>query len=153
MEPTKVEGWQTAISRKMPSAPLAWLLKEGHVVGTVLDFGCGRGFDADYLLCDGWDPYWRPENKPTRLYDTVLATYVLNVIPEEDERDRVLHEIEDYLYTHTGVAYITVRRDLPREGLCYAGQEKPAQVWVEVEGAELIRETSSYAIYKLRRVR
>ncbi|MCE2806740.1 MAG: hypothetical protein LW700_16285 [Gemmataceae bacterium] len=36
------------------------LLDKGLVLGRVLDFGCGLGFDADQLGWDGYDPYYRP---------------------------------------------------------------------------------------------
>ena len=38
----------TAIGRNRRSAPAASLEKEGLIVGTVLDYGCGRGKDVDF---------------------------------------------------------------------------------------------------------
>jgi len=65
----------------------------------ILDFGCGRGRDVEWLRgrgyqADGWDPYepfghsGPPSNGP---YDFVTCIYVLNVLPSLEER-RVAQE-------------------------------------------------------------
>lgn len=61
---------------------------------SILDYGCGRGFDARCLLdkgylCNYYDPYYFPNTKLQKAH-TVLLTYVLNVIEDIAERERVL---------------------------------------------------------------
>ena len=90
--------WLTAISRRKPSRPLKETLD--LIEGRVLDFGCGKGYDADYLVGLGYDiekydKYYFPE-KPEGTFDTILCFYVLNVIPA-NERKEVINEIKNYL--------------------------------------------------------
>lgn len=102
----------TAISRKSLSQPMKYLLREGKIFDDALDYGCGRGFDADALAMASYDPYHRPDEDvlvPNR-YKTITCNYVLNVIPDEKERNEVLNKIRDML-TGEGVAYISVRND------------------------------------------
>ena len=114
----KVNGYKTAIKRNRISAPLAFLLGEGLIAGKVLDFGCGRGFDANYLKSinyktDMFDPYWNNINIRNSKYDTIISTYVLNVVKKENE-DSFLNKIKKHLRTN-GVAYISVRRDFKED--------------------------------------
>ena len=94
----EIKPWKTAITRHAPSRPLKKTL---HLIeGRVLDFGCGKGYDADYLAKLGYDvekydKYYFPE-KPKGTFDTILCFYVLNVIPA-DERKEVIKEIGEYL--------------------------------------------------------
>ena len=63
----------TAIKRTKLSVPIRGLDLKGK---RVLDYGCGRGSDADLLGADKYDPYYFPE-RPTGKYDVILCTYVL----------------------------------------------------------------------------
>jgi 2-polyprenyl-3-methyl-5-hydroxy-6-metoxy-1,4-benzoquinol methylase len=101
---------RTAISRIGLSAPARTLRELGLLKGRVLDYGCGRGGDADRLDCERWDPWWWPA-MPEGKFDTILCTYVLNVLPADEEED-ILEDIRDRLRAHGGKAYVTVRRDL-----------------------------------------
>ena len=98
----------TAIKRKALSLPFRYLQEHSLLVGRVLDFGCGHGFDCDALGIEGYDPYWRPE-KPTGTFDTIVCNYVLNVL-EPDQWQAVIDEISG-LQSKGGIAYITVRTD------------------------------------------
>ena len=99
----------TAIARKAPSKPVQRLKATGAIVGKTLDYGCGRGVDADWLGCDGYDPHYRPE-RPVGTFETIVCNYVLNVIVSESERLAVLRDIQALL-DDDGFAYITVRND------------------------------------------
>jgi hypothetical protein len=68
---------KTAMTRSKLSSPAK--LFKNYCVGSVLDFGCGKGSDAKILKIDKYDPHYFPE-KPTRLYDNVLVIYVLNTL-------------------------------------------------------------------------
>jgi ATP adenylyltransferase len=143
-------GHLTAIARKGASAPLKYLLKKGLVKGRVLDYGCGRGADVcalqrkDYEVY-GFDPFWNPIDIDG-LFDTVLCTFVLNVVPEAEQRVVLVS-----LLSHVkegGTAFVTVRRDLPREGMKGKGC---TQRWVECpEGFEIVKETKGFAIFSRR---
>jgi len=99
----------TAIARKKPSKPVVRLSATGAIVGRTLDYGCGRGADADYLGCEGYDLHYRP-GRPVGSFETIVCNYVLNVIVSEDERLAVLRDIQALL-DDDGFAYITVRND------------------------------------------
>lgn len=109
-------AWRTAISRKAKSRPLKLtehiLLKKGKD-SSILDYGCGRGSDAEFLIQDGfkntfkYDPYHFPDQSVLRgRYDTVLCFFVINVIP--DEEDRI-------------VLISNIRRLLKKDGTCIFG--------------------------------
>lgn len=91
---------KTALHRKGPSAPLLLLLEQHAVIGRVLDYGCGHGADVEYLKslsfpAVGYDPKWAPV-LPTGRFDTVLCTYVLNVLPKW-KADEVAREARKWL--------------------------------------------------------
>jgi len=136
---------KTAITRKTLSVPMRLLRDRGLLTGRVLDYGCGKGFDADELGIAGFDPFHRPE-KPEGQFDTVVCNYVLNVITD-DEVHGVLKGIHDYLVVG-GTAYITVRRDIKKEGWTKTGTYQvnrvlPFEVVAEKKGA--------YIIYKIKK--
>lgn len=127
---------RTAIGRTKASVPVRWLLKSGEIARDekILDYGCGRGADADFLGCDGWDPQTdNPRHKqyPTGKYDVVLCTYVLNVLHCPSEREQVIQRVTSLL-APGGRAYFTVRRDIPKTGT-------PTQAYVVLPGMSLVR--------------
>ena len=100
---------RTAIARKKLSKPAAWLDGAGYLQGRVLDYGCGRGGDAERLGIEGYDPYYAPE-RPVGPFTTIMCNYVLNVVEDDCERRAILTRI-DSLLGPKGHAYITVRAD------------------------------------------
>ncbi len=73
---------KTAITRKDLSLP--GKLFRPLLEGAVLDFGCGKGSDADELGADKYDPKFFPV-KPTKMYDTVMLIYVLNTVKHPED--------------------------------------------------------------------
>jgi Methyltransferase domain len=134
---------KTAIKRKNISVPLRWLISKGLLFGKTLDYGCGRGFDCSFLGIQGYDPNApAPINKyPTCKFNTVICTYVLNVLPPKEQRE-VIRSIKKLL-TPNGVAYVTVRRDIEEN------KKGPNQWFVALPEKYKLRETSSYCIYKI----
>lgn len=135
----------TAMTRKTISAPLRNLLKgdllDSRLDGEWLDYGCGKGLDADTYNMDKYDPLHHPEPLvEEKKYDVVFCTYVLNVIADKEERKEVVSIIRSKL-KKDGVAYITVRRD--RE------QFSDRQHWVELDLPSLTK-NSDYETYELR---
>lgn len=105
----EIKRQHTAISRKKPNVPVLWALEQSLVVNQVYDWGCGRGFDVDYInslkgyVAYGYDPYWNRENHPD-VFDhwwrinTIFCNYVLNVIEDREERYEVLGQIRSKMF-------------------------------------------------------
>ena len=112
----KNEPHRTAITRKTLSAPMRWLNERGLIpMGgdkhKRLDYGCGKGFDADQLGMMKFDPHFFPETcTGFNWYDIITCNYVLNVLPTVNERLDVLSSIVWGL-NGNGVAYVSVRND------------------------------------------
>ena len=137
------KGHLTAITRNTISRPLAELFMKGLLPEdkSTLDFGCGKGFDAEQLKLDMYDPYFYPEY-PNKKYDIITCNYVLNVLTATDVV-QVLKEIRELL-NDNGVAYITVRRDIKTEGITKRGTLQRNVVL----NLPKVKETSAYCIYK-----
>jgi ubiquinone/menaquinone biosynthesis C-methylase UbiE len=74
-----------------------------------LDYGCGKGKDADLLEFVKYDPFYFP-HFPTEKFELITCNYVLNTLPDEAERQSVLDKIMELLLPQ-GEAYISVRAD------------------------------------------
>jgi hypothetical protein len=135
---------KTAITRTKLSAPAKWLLDNGCLKGRGLDYGCGRGGDADRLDYEGYDPHYQPV-VPFGVFDTVVCTFVMNVIESHSARRAVLSDI-DSLLADDGCAYITVRTD-KRE---LTGR-KANHTWQSLIVLDLpvVRRGSGYITYRL----
>jgi len=99
----------TAIARNKLSRPAKWLIEHNMLCGDVLDYGCGRGYDATLCNFAKYDPYYSPD-MPVGRFDYIMCNYVLNVIPDEDERESVINDIRGRLLPG-GIAYVSVRND------------------------------------------
>jgi hypothetical protein len=102
--PASCQAYKTAMARRSAS-PFARKVLEVLVpklsVGSVFDYGCGRGADVIRyrkagLRADGYDPYppfgWARQPTPTAGYDLVTMIFVLNVLPDPWERVQVLEQ-------------------------------------------------------------
>ena len=105
---------RTAITRRALSSPARWLKAEGLVKSPCLDYGCGKGGDADRLGCVCYDPAHRrsSENRAALegRYRTILVHYVLNTVPSASVRDKILADVKNLLLPG-GTAYVAVRTD------------------------------------------
>lgn len=102
----------TAISRRTVSKPMQAIATVVPIFfkrGTTLDYGCGRGYDADEFCMAKYDPHYFPV-MPIGSFEMITCNYVLNVIESVVEKARVIRDIQAML-TDTGCAYITVRND------------------------------------------
>lgn len=136
----------TAIVRKRRSIPAAKLFKAGLIKGKVLDYGCGRGADVKfYKNAVGYDPYYRPDLKVlTKQYDTVICTYVANILNYEERKKlyRVLRKLGRNIF-------ITVRRNIKKDGFTNKGTYQET-VYIDQEvKAKLLWENTNYATYQL----
>jgi hypothetical protein len=145
--PTKFH--KTARVRSKPSAPARWLYDNigFELSDDTLDYGCGRGKDVEYFGIRGWDINgsktgpWRKEDD----FTTILCSYVLNVIPSENERMQVISHIKKHL-TWDGNAYLTVRND--KKNLNGWTKTGTYQTFVDLP-LPIVHKTSGYIIYRL----
>ena len=98
----KVERHLTAIDRDKLSAPMQALARHNYLDGnySVFDYGCGKGDDGRELEAHGldvgfWDPVYHPDGTKRRA-EIVNLGYVINVIEDCKERDRVLRDAFKY---------------------------------------------------------
>ncbi len=108
----------TVKERQQVSYPARYLFNQHLIQGRVLDFGSGLGTDVAFLQqkgfdITGYDPYYAPD-LPQGKFDTILCTYVLNILLPE-EQAHVLMAVAELLKPD-GKAYFAVRRDIQREG-------------------------------------
>lgn len=137
-------SYKTAIHRTKMSAPAEYINNKQLIIGKSLDFGCGLGKDADLLGIDKFDPHYF-NISTSGPYDTILCTYVLNVITPSLER-KVLKSIQELL-SDTGTAYITVRRDITQDTYTKKGTFQR----LVILDLPILKQTSGYCIYKLQK--
>jgi 2-polyprenyl-3-methyl-5-hydroxy-6-metoxy-1,4-benzoquinol methylase len=131
--------WKTAIKRRQVSLPIRkHLMRElTDPCKRVLDYGCGRGYDADRLGMFKYDPHFSPE-APEGKFDYIYCGYVLNVLTQSEGR-QIIKEIQSLL-TPRGVAYVAVRRDMK--------PDNPNQRKVVLDGEVIsYHDNSRYALY------
>lgn len=118
----QASAYKTAISRSSLSVPMKFLKAKGLLKGRILDYGCGKGSDADFLANDAevskFDPHFFP-GKPKGKFDTITCDYVLNTISDADGK-KVISKIKSLL-APGGKAYVAVRRDKFKEGFSSKG--------------------------------
>ena len=143
---------KTAIKRNKLSAPTRWLHENEKLSVIMLDYGCGRGDDAQLLsnlygyYCTGYDPNWDEHNEPDLLdyhYEVVVCNYVLNVL-NPDERQKVLDSLAKL---NADAVYVTVRRDLKKE---HTKTSIGTEQWLVYLDYPVVKQTSGFCIYKLR---
>jgi len=135
----------TAITRKKLSLPIRERLLEelSNPCMRRLDYGCGKGFDANALGMFKYDPYYAPD-EPQGTFDYIYCGYVLNVLnPRQGQA--VIDHIQSLL-NRGGRAFIVVRRDLKKEGITKANTY---QRTVKLEGAWPSVDTKKYALYEI----
>lgn len=103
---------RTAIARRSPSRPIQRLEELGKIKGRVLDFGAGKGYDAEYMGAEAFDPNFNAV-LPEGFFDTITMIYVLNVVPPEF-REKVVRQALSLL-RDTGKLYIATRDDVSYE--------------------------------------
>ena len=114
-----------------------------------LDYGCGRGNDAELLGMDRYDPYYFPQATAPE-YDVVTCNYVLNVLESKNERTQVITQLKGKTRLG-GVIYVSVRNDIRNlNGLTskgtWQGEIKDAEL--EAQGFEKIHATVLYRLFK-----
>lgn len=99
----EIKPWLTAIHRNAISVPMRTLLDKRLLLKkhTVLDYGCGHGFDVLKLqnegyLINGYDKFLEPFTNKSVLnqtYDIVTCLFVLNTIADIQERINVINTL------------------------------------------------------------
>ena len=101
----ELAGYKTAIERPDGSGPTKFLRENNHLVGDILDYGCGKEQHPDIM---GFDPYYHAHyNLLESQYDTILCNYVLNVIPVKHNRFELVRTVHSLLKPG-GKAYFAV---------------------------------------------
>lgn len=92
----QIKSHNTAIGRNKLSAPMKTLFCHGAISKDkkILDFGCGRGSDVTLLQekgfkIEGYDLHFKP-SLPQGSFDLVTCIYVLNTIPDKNDRMNVI---------------------------------------------------------------
>jgi len=136
---------RTAITRKHISLPTRYLLENNLLHGNVVDYGCGKGMNADILSIDKYDPYYFPMTI-TKKYDTVICNYVLNVIPDEADRQDVISAMK-LILKKQGTIYISVRAD--KKNLNGWTKKKTWQGLIELD-YPTIEKNSNFVMYEIK---
>lgn len=113
-----IKPWITAIHRTSISAPLKNLLENNRLNTdqNILDYGCGHGFDLNYLKnnnfkIEGFDKYidtFSNQFYYNNNYDVIICLYVFNTISEYNERVSVLKSLISLLKPK-GKIFLAVR--------------------------------------------
>ena len=137
----------SAVHRMKPSLTIQWLKDKGLLVGEMLDYGCGKGLDADYFGMDKYDAYnpdWCNISLTTeKKYDTIVCNFVLNVL-EPGEEIPLLENIQRLLKPN-GNAYIIVLRHYRK----MASYKKNLQHYLVLSLESIRHIKQRYEIYKL----
>jgi len=108
--PIKIKRETTAMHIQRASFPTRWAEEKKIIKSTVVDWGCGRGRDTNWLISLNYDvlsydPFFKPSPSPQEIdfssVNTVLLNYVLNVIESDNERRTLLNDIYSYVYNGT----------------------------------------------------
>mgnify|MGYP003644327994 FL=1 len=114
-----------------------------------MDYGCGRGFDADQLGMDKFDPHYFDQVMSSG-YDVVTCNYVLNVIESENERRAVVLNLIGATRVG-GKIYVSVRNDKKAlNGTTSKGTWQGDIPNSELESQDfvLIKSTSNFRMFK-----
>lgn len=116
--PIKVVPKLTAIHRNKPSLPLQKIINKFSKDNSILDYGCGYGFDVAHLQENGFNAigYDKYIDSIYNIYtagndikfDIVTCFYVLNVILDKEERTSILTKIKISTHSKSSI-YISVR--------------------------------------------
>lgn len=140
-------SYRTAVARKKLSTPMKFLKSQGRLFDRMLDYGCGKGSDADEIGMDKYDPHFFPEFRGGP-YEVVTCVYVLNVIENPLDRGNVERRVMGKLVPG-GDAYIAVRNDkrhlngFTSKGT-WQGYVEPSDDWT------LIKTTVQFRMYHYR---
>ena len=89
------------------------LIDNELIQGRVLDYGCGKGFDADSQGWSAYDPHYR-QTYPTGQFNTIIVNHVANILTSRSRTE--LYSSVNELLADGGIAYISVARNIPKRG-------------------------------------
>jgi SAM-dependent methyltransferase len=151
----KMTAHKTARARKTISAPMKYLSENGLLGGVMLDYGCGKGFDADHFGMYKFDPYYTDGEivrgdgvimgSDYATFDLITCNYVINVLEGDIAKRNVIENIYSMLRPG-GKAYIAVRRDVTKPGVTKTGTYQENAV---LDLPVLVEVKNKYCIYVL----
>lgn len=134
-EPLEKGGTSIAGAHGSPAPAIRDLFNQGHIKGTVVDYGAGKyARNADYLRAQGLEVYaYDPFNGqpdadgysgvstvlPDTMFDVGFTSYVLNVVPEHTEA-AIIREVDKlskvaYHITRNKDIFASVKKALERK--------------------------------------
>ena len=111
-----------APKRKFESKASKILKSLDVLKGSIIDYGCGYGYDADLNNWDKYDPYYF-DKKIEKLYDTVVCINVLSAISSKI-REETIDSIREIL-KDDGFCYFCVPRNIPIKGKLSGYNRRP----------------------------
>jgi 2-polyprenyl-3-methyl-5-hydroxy-6-metoxy-1,4-benzoquinol methylase len=125
---------------------MKFLNRAGLLKGKMLDYGCGRGLDADTFGMEKYDPfYFKCDDFSSNEFDTITSNYCLNVIEDFKEREYAVNQMLHWLKPG-GNLYISVRAD--KHNLKGYTKRGNWQGYI-VLGNELLMSTNAFDLYHL----
>ena len=129
----ELKSYRTAITRKNISRPMQWISHwlgfdkwgtegvDGYVSAPfTIDYGCGKGYDADHFGMYKIDPHYFPADHPPKgRAEIITCIYVLNVVNKATGKT-IIKDIQSLLKNPeageggNGMAYIAVRNDIEK---------------------------------------
>ena len=95
-------------NRTRLSTPMQYLEDMNLLTGSILDYGCGYGTDANFLLCDRYDSIFYPIIAKRALkngFDTITCFFILNTIKKPD---RIIKKLRSRINA-TGKIYYAIK--------------------------------------------
>ena len=117
---------KTALNRRGPSVPARTLVQKRLIPkdSRIFDWGCGfvsdvKFFQEQGFFVRGWDPIHKPkmptEASHLHFFDWVHCMYVLNVLTEPIQREKLLEDIYNFLPVNAQLSLaVRAKKDLQR---------------------------------------
>ena len=118
------------------------------MLGPILDWGCGQGYDVMFLRnAYGYDPNHQPNLPPDgEQYNTVLCTYFLDTILNYHDRCVVMGDACDYLADY-GWIYVSIHKDDNLMVFSTTKQQEEVSDQLKRGGFTLVRSTGDTEIW------
>ena len=143
----EANSYRTAIARKNLSLPMCHLIDEWGMKFPSnpkysLDYGCGRGYDADFNGTYKYDPHYFPK-KPKGPFQYITCIYVLNVVSVATGQ-KIVEDIQRLL-ARDGIAYVAWRADIKKP----TKSQRTVNLYIMNDRGRLVRYGSDFNIVQI----